>query len=342
MSLRYYRLALLAGLSSLAVACTAAPESFWFVRSQSADMPVLVRGKIDSGKLLVFLHGGPGENALVNIDRPVFKELETEMGIVYWDQRASGSSRGNANADSLNLNQFVTDLDQVVQTLQQHYPSHKLILMGYSWGGGLGTAYLQDKTRQARITGWINLDGATDVPEANKLSREFMLKQVQAKIDQKEDVANWQAALDFYLQHPVLDLESFPQHLKYVEAMEDSLTTSYQNIGVGSLGLNLFSPYNPFSRLLNSGYVARNMVLTPDFLKINLTNQLAEITLPSRVLWGRHDARLPLAFGEKVFQQLGTPAAQKKWIVFEKAAHTAFSQEPASFKQAVSEFVSSL
>lgn len=341
MILRLGRQLLLTGFCALTVACSGS-DNFWFVRSQAADMPVLVRGKVDSGKLLLFLHGGPGENALVNTDRPVFKELEAEMGVVYWDQRGSGSSRGDASPATLNLPQFVTDLDRVVLTLKQRYPAHKIILLGYSWGGGLGTAYLQDKTRQARIAGWIDLDGATDVPEANQLSRSFMLTQLQAKIDKKQDAANWQKVLDFYQQHPVLDLASFPQHLQYVEAMEDSLTTSSQNVGAGSLSLNLFSPYSPFSRLLNSGYVARNMVLTPDFLKISLTSKLSEISLPARVMWGRHDARLPLEFGEKVFQKLGTPSDQKKLIVFEQAAHTAFSQEPASFKKAVSEFVASL
>ena len=88
------RVLLTLALAGAMLAGCGAADDFWFVRERGADMPVWVRGKLDSDKLLVFLHGGPGENALSNADRPSFQALERRMGVVYWDQRLSGSSRG--------------------------------------------------------------------------------------------------------------------------------------------------------------------------------------------------------------------------------------------------------
>lgn len=110
-------------------------------------MPVSVRGNKSSGIFIVFLHGGPGGTALQKIGLPAFDALEESYATVFWDQRGSGSSQGNSSDKLLTLGQFVEDLDKLIDLISYKYDHPKIFLMGHSWGGCLGTAYLLDPVR---------------------------------------------------------------------------------------------------------------------------------------------------------------------------------------------------
>ncbi len=69
---------------------------YFFLRSEGADMPVWVRGNQNGRVFILVLHGGPGSRASEYIGLPSFDALEKEYALVYWDQRASGNSQGNA------------------------------------------------------------------------------------------------------------------------------------------------------------------------------------------------------------------------------------------------------
>ncbi|MNL88420.1 hypothetical protein D3C87_2181130 [compost metagenome] len=64
--------------------------------------------------------------------------------------------------------------------------------------------------------------------------------------------------------------------------------------------------------------------------------------MPSLVLWGRHDGRLPVAMATTAFEGLGTPAASKSMKIFEHAAHEPHIDEPTAFADAVKGFVAGL
>lgn len=330
-----------AGLALGLAGCGSA-DDFLFVRNKGADMPVWVRGNTASGTIVVFLHGGPGGNSLLNTDRAVFRNLEQAFGVAYWDQRASGSSRGQATPETLTLDQFAEDLDGVVEALRQRHPGRRLVLLGYSWGGAVGSAYLLNPSRQAKIAGWIELDGAHSVRDGNRLSMAWVKEQAAAQIAAGKKIDHWREALAWYERTPSLSVETFPTHQRYVSELEDSLAPPKNSVGAGSAGLNFFGPFSGPSMLSNSGYVTAHMTLTPAFLDTHLTPQLSAITLPSLVLWGRLDGRLPVALATEAFERLGTPAERKSLHIFEHSAHTAYIDEPDAFAEAVKGFVGTL
>jgi predicted alpha/beta-fold hydrolase len=117
---------------------------YFFLRSEGADMPVWVRGNKNAQVFILVLHGGPGSYVSEYIGMPSFNSLEKEYTVVYWDQRASGDSQGNAKPESLTREQFVQDLDKLVALIRNKYNQPTLFLLGHSWGGALG-----------RFTCWI-------------------------------------------------------------------------------------------------------------------------------------------------------------------------------------------
>ena len=89
-------------------------EYLW-IRREGADMPVMVRGNLDSGVFVIFNHGGPGSSAIFQASERFFAELERDYAVVLWDQRASGLAQGDARAESFTLDNFVADADLLVQ-----------------------------------------------------------------------------------------------------------------------------------------------------------------------------------------------------------------------------------
>ena len=61
------------------------------LKNKEASMPVVIRGKVNSDVLILFLHGGPGGTAMKKIGTRAFNGLEEEFGVVYWDQRGASS-----------------------------------------------------------------------------------------------------------------------------------------------------------------------------------------------------------------------------------------------------------
>ena len=76
---------------------------------------------------------------------PAFKKLEEDYAFVYYDPRGSGEAQGNAKPESFTVEQFVKDLEQLVYLVRHKYNNPTLFLMGHSWGGGLGKAFLLEK-----------------------------------------------------------------------------------------------------------------------------------------------------------------------------------------------------
>ena len=65
----------------------------FFVKNAGAEMPVYIKGNIESKVFILFVHGGPGGSASLASFIPVSKELEKDYAFAYWDQRASGYLR---------------------------------------------------------------------------------------------------------------------------------------------------------------------------------------------------------------------------------------------------------
>ena len=147
---------------------------FFYVENKGALMPVLVRGNTASDNYLVFLHGGPGGTSFEYEWMKAFQELESLYRIVYWDQRGSGNAQGNPPADTMNVDQFVEDTDMVIDTIRQKYGISKVFLMGHSWGGGLGTAYLLDTNCATKVKGWIEVDGTYNLVMGDCLSSQWL------------------------------------------------------------------------------------------------------------------------------------------------------------------------
>lgn len=311
---------------------------FFYLVNKNAQMPVSVRGKVDSGVLIVFLHGGPGGTALQKIGLHAFNELEKSYGMVFWDQRASGSSQGNSALSDLTLDQFTEDLDKLIDLLRTRYDAPEIFLMGHSWGGCLGTNYLVDSRRQSKITGWIDVDGAHDNPDGDDLSRDFVINYAQQQIAKANEVDFWQYVISWYDKNPNFTSDQL-EHYAFVDKAHgyvyDPSLTDTERFPNYSFSYLFKSPANLTASLINHSNVASHFIISD----IDLTPKMSVIKTPSLVIWGAHDGIIPYAMAQHAFDALGTSPDQKHLVTLHNSAHNGFYEEPAPFLEAVLKFV---
>ena len=175
---------------SLVVSCWP-KDSFW-VERENAVMPVWVRGNIESGVFVVFNHGGPGSsgtlesiieanpaNGDLGHESPL-KILESRYAMVYWDQRHSGLSKGDADPDDSRPEDFGEDLTAVIDELEARYEVQKIFLIGQSWGHFVAVSHMASieewQSNQSRIAGYIGYKGNHEQEMPYVVARQRLLE----------------------------------------------------------------------------------------------------------------------------------------------------------------------
>lgn len=110
------------------------PREVYCVRSNGAELPVIISGK-DTKDIILYVHGGSGSTSLQQFYAPVFENFKKEYRVVLYDQRGSGGARGYITEDSMTVDQHVKDLDAVVNSVLTKYPQSSIYMIGHSSGG---------------------------------------------------------------------------------------------------------------------------------------------------------------------------------------------------------------
>jgi len=304
---------------------------FFYLENDGAIMPVWVKGNEESGVFVVFLHGGPGLTADTYANSPSYGRLQKRYAFVFWDQRLSGASQGNPDPSTLNLDQFVEDTEKLVTLIRYKYRVESLFLVGKSWGGCVGTAFLLDEKNQSGISGWIEIDGAHNLKDGILLSQEWVKSRAREKIEKGIDVDYWRNEIQWYESHPKIDTSYLVRHGKNLNKLNGIYLDPDNDPGNR---VPLFSPIPQFY-LLNAWYINNHM----DISRIDLTPEMSRIEVPAMVLWGRHDGTLPVSLAYEAFEALGTDSLQKELHIFENSAHCPSIEEPDEFVAAMMAFI---
>ena len=309
---------------------------YYHLEHKKAILPIWVKGNIDSGVFLFTIHGGPtaasGHEFALS---PGFKELEKDYAVVYWDQRESGIAQGKPQDEGHTLEQYTEDARYVFQFIQEKYSPSDIFLLGHSWGGAIGHSLLLEEGFQQKLSGWILVDGMSNDPKEMAEMRRWTLHKADSLIALGERLEFWQNARKWFEQNPSYSSMSKPPYQFAIAAGAD-LYDSQQYIDSARIDYIQLALQSPFS----TDYLFSQIKGTKiDYTGWNMHDQLNRITLPSLIVWGKHDGIIPVSLAYDCFNGYGSPAGDKYLEIFQYSAHSPHFEEPLTFADRVNEFI---
>ncbi|HXV44885.1 MAG TPA: alpha/beta hydrolase [Anaerolineae bacterium] len=122
-----------------------------------------------TGKSLIFLHGGPGDEYRSLL--PFVEPFTSHFRCIVFDQRGSGGSTLEyLDEATLHPGRFVADLEQLRSELQ----AERAILVGHSWGAMLALLYGTTYPEQVERLLLIGLGPLSD--EMDRVARANLMK----------------------------------------------------------------------------------------------------------------------------------------------------------------------
>ena len=292
-------------LSLVAVSCQKEEISIsenaadrFFLRSDNASMPVRVYGNTASKTFLIIVHGGPGGDDVVYRNDYVIQNLESKFAVVYWDQRNSGASQGGANGDFNAVADFVSDFEKLIVLLKYRYGNDiSLFANGHSWGGFLTPAFLTKGNNQFSLKGWIQTDGAHNIPLLNEAAIKKLSEKAAVEIQANRHVDDWK------------EIKAYCDGLSLPLSLEETLKLMEWTKEVNKREKPTWaSPHSitaewPVARLR-------------DFSGPDEPHDV----IPTLILFGAHDYICPPALADDV--ELRISSVYKRKVLFEHSGHS--------------------
>ena len=314
-------------------------ETF-YIRNGEADIPAFVFGNGSSKVFMVVLHGGPGGDGLGYRNEYYADVLEKKYAMVYTDQRHQGNSHGHLKKTEVSVDLMVEDVRVLIKTLKFRYGNDiKIFLLGHSWGGMLGSSYMIKDNYQDDITGWIEVDGAHDLPLMTKSTFSMIDSIGQIQVSNGKNTNLWEETFNFISSLNKDDL-SFDQTIElnsYAGKLENAMSEVHEktDYNVSSFKRNFIGMDKFFAELFNQIQLPSNF--WDELLQRSVTKQLNRINTPTLIQWGRYDFKVPPKLAYSAFEQINTN--DKKLIIYEHSGHSPHRSEPDLFIEDLVNFI---
>lgn len=299
-----------------------------YLRLGGVDQWVMIRGASIANPPLILLHGGPGLSE-TGLFRHFNADLEKRFTVVYWDQRGAGKSFDpEIPKSSMTVDQFVADLDELVDAVRKRLGKRKVTLLGHSWGSGLGVLYAARFPHE--VAAYVGTGQYGDAAAAEAASYAIALghaRRVRNRKAEKELLA---------IGPPPYSAAALWTERMWLQRLEGqlSLRTLWKLRGVligtsESSLLELPATYRAFRWSLEAMWAEASA--------LNLRELAPALAVPVFFFLGRHDHWVPPETTVPYFEELVAPSKQLVW--FEASGHEPFVDEPAKFNAAMVDLV---
>jgi pimeloyl-ACP methyl ester carboxylesterase len=319
--------------------CSTTPESkdreVYYVQIGDAYLPVYTLGTTPNPeKVILFVHGGPGLSSIFYSHIPFFQKLAKEYKMFFWDQRGAGGSRGRSDKSSMTIKQFVKDMDVVYDSIKAKLPNAKIYVMGHSYGGMVGGAYVTQYNDKVEAS--LFIEPAFNVGQINQIASELMLNNIteylKKPLDKKEE-KYWTDAKIFYEDHKKINARVYLTHSRYVSAWDKvhgrTEMGEFMKSYLGELMVdNILEDLSVFIQLQqvlvqleDNGEDDRNLSTDPVF-------GLTKITRPMLLVTSQEDFMVPPVTSIDGYNHLngGVPNPKSEHVSFANASHDPFVQ----------------
>jgi pimeloyl-ACP methyl ester carboxylesterase len=262
------------------------------------------RSTDDTKPLLLFLHGGPGFSSRT-YSRKFINYLKKDFIVAQWDQRETGiTAYWGPYKDSLTLELFHQDTEEVVNYLLKRFYKKKLFLVGFSWGGFLGLHFANEHPEL--LHAYISVSGMIHTEASELLTLSLINEKAKAVGDTEalEEISR--------IRIPFNSWEELYYQRKWTAYFLDGNASTLK-----------------YPKSLFQEWSKKWMDIYRQASKVNYTESIQEVHCPIYFFVSKKDFVSNHVIAEKYFNSL--QAKQKQIIWFEQSTHEIPNQEPKKF-----------
>jgi pimeloyl-ACP methyl ester carboxylesterase/hemerythrin-like domain-containing protein len=298
------------------------------LRLGGLDQWVMIRGESSANPPLILLHGGPGLS-----ETPLFRRfnapLEKDFTVVYWDQRGAGKSFDRRiPRSSMTVEQFIADLDELVDAVRARLGQDKVAIFGHSWGSSLGVLYAA--RFPGKVSAYVGSGQIGDAAAAESASYAFALAEA-------ERLGNGKALKALRAIGPP---PYGPGRLWTERTWLQRLEGQWSARALWEMGRAFLG--GPESSLFDLPGIVHGFRFSLDAMwseaaKVNLLEAAPTLAMPVFFFLGRRDHWVPPETSVAYFDALTAPSKTLVW--FEASGHEPFADEPERFNAAMVDLV---
>ena len=245
-----------------------------------------------SGPPLILVHGTALSHETF---KPTLESASEFATVVFYDQRGCGRSSPIAEGQSVNLEDFVSDLEEIRTGLGYE----RMFLLGHSWGAYLALAYAIEFEK--RLKKLILVSPATPYHETEEQIHSIHKRLTPAMREQIQRITLSNLTLDEKANRRME--VTLPLYFHNLVAMED-----FRRRGIRISG--------KVSEILSNVGFYRD--LRPD---------LPRLRIPVKILVGRNDRRTPVEYSEEIRRHLYDAEVE----ILDGCGHFPFLERPNLF-----------
>jgi pimeloyl-ACP methyl ester carboxylesterase len=292
------------------------------------DQWVMIRGESLANPLFVLLHGGPGFSD-THFFRRFNSPLEKVFTVVYWDQRGTGKSfDSRIPRSSMTVEQFISDLDELVEAMCKRVGKKNAVIFGHSWGAALGVLYAARFPE--KVAAYVGSRQVGDWAAGESSSYAFALAEAR-RLNDRKAMEKLRA-----IGPPPHTAQSLWTQRMCLNRIEGNLRPrALWSVGRLFLGAPEFSIFDLPNMI--RGFRFPLDAMWDEVSRINLTTAVPALETPVFFFLGRNDHWVPPETSVAYFDALTAPSKRLVW--FEESGHEPFVDEPAKFNASMVELV---
>ena len=228
----------------------------------------------------------------------------------------------------MTVEQFISDLDELVDAVCARLGATKVAIFGHSWGSMLGVLYAARFPQ--KVAAYVGSGQIGDWPAAEQASYAFALGEAQ-RLGKRRAVSKLRA-----IGPPPYPAKAVFTERTWVTRLEGGMRPR----ALWKVGRAILSGQESSIFELPSGWRGFRWTMDamwPEVSRLNLIELAPELQMPVFFLFGRNDHFVPPQTSVAYFDALTAPA--KKLVWFERSGHEPFVDEPDKFNAAMVEAV---
>ena len=248
--------------------------------------------------------------------------------LVDWDQRGAGKSyAAGIDVESMTIDRFVADTQELAVQLLDRFQQQQLILVGHSWGSAIGA--LTVAAQPDLFSCYVGIGQISDMTEGEAMSYRWTLEQAHQHGERRAIKALEQIGPPPYRG----GRKSTMTQRRYLARFGGEVHASRTGaMGTVLRNLILSREYSVRDRTNYFRGIFNSMAcLWPELLAVNLFKRVPSFAIPVFFMEGRHDWEVPSVLSARYFDALDAPSKTLVW--FEHSGHLPNTEEREMFNE---------